>query len=131
MLNMTTTYANRGDTNENVYERMERHVGAGKIRKLSVFHGERRRNMMATLIVNRDTEAAASATFDPDTLKPHWRGKTRVGHPRTCWYNVTMEEIWKQAKEQALIRSPEDFPDLGGDSHREAVIEAANRLLHA
>eukprot|EP00969_Alexandrium_andersonii_P254338 11240767-Alexandrium_andersonii.AAC.1 len=77
MLKRMTTYDNRGNANEKVYDLMEKHVGKGRLQKLSGMHTQRRKWMMSKLLTHRNREPGAAAAFDPDTLKADWRGERR------------------------------------------------------
>ena len=73
-------------------------AGSKPIIALSEFHRLSRIKYMTKLIYEGDMEPGTAVTFNPHTLIPLNHGKKRVGHPRLNWFQVTIQDVWKETK---------------------------------
>ena len=75
------------------------------ITTLTDYHKKQRVTYLQKLTAAGESEPGTSVTFDPDTLDEIHHGKKRTGHPRLNWYQVTLQDLWKELKT--------DHPDPG------------------
>ena len=84
MLKLETTYVNRGNTNEVVYE-MARERGSNRIVKLSECYENLKLTFFAKLVLAPETDPRRKVIFADTSLRPHDHWKKRVGRPRLNW----------------------------------------------
>ena len=99
--NTTTTYINRDITNEFVYAEANKALsttGRKNIQRMTQFHMQRRKILLAKLITQAGEEPGARATLQDEILAPHDYGKRRVGRPRTNWVKQTLADFWHEAR---------------------------------
>ena len=86
MLKMKTTYIDRENTNEKVYqEANKRCKGECDIIPLSEQYRNAKIKSFAKLLNLTGGDLRAEICFKPGTLKPHDYGKKRVGRSRNNW----------------------------------------------
>ena len=98
ILNMTTTYIDRANTNEEVFRRANEAIGSAQnrhIRPLSEVLQEKRKKLLGHIIRRSRDHPQHQVTFATRTLIPRTTEKRRVGRPRAAWTYETMKDSWK------------------------------------
>ena len=98
ILNMSTTYIDRANTNEEVFRRANAAISEGHhkyIRPLSEVLKEKRRKLLGHIIRRPHDHPQHQATFATRTLIPRTTERRRVGRPRAAWTYETMKDSWK------------------------------------
>jgi hypothetical protein len=117
ILKLPTTFINREYTNAFVYSeanRASRRTGTNPIITMTEFHKQRRKIMLAKLIIAAGQEPCARVTLQDSLIAPHDYGKRRVGRPRVNWVRRTLEDFWDEACQlppatrQGTVYDPED-----------------------
>ena len=65
---------------------------------LTEYRKKTRIEYLNRLITMGDQEPGTSVTFDLITLNEIDHGKKRVEHPRLNWHQVTLQDLWSEAK---------------------------------
>ena len=97
---------------------------------LTAYHKRSRILYLANLIHKGDSEPGTSATFDPQTLAAIDHGKKRIGKPRLNWYQVTMQDLWKEVQRDhpdTSVRFASSL-DIEKPEHVNAVKQYAQKL---
>ena len=105
ILKLPTTYINREMTNLFVVSEANKELakcGGKPIQKLSEFHKQRRKILLAKLITLSQTgeDPCARATLEDNLIAPHDYGKKRVGRPRLNWVKTTISDLWEEVKQE-------------------------------
>jgi hypothetical protein len=103
ILKLPTTFVNREATNSFVYTEANKHnarLGGKPIEKMSDFHKQRRKILLAKLITLSQSvnEPSARATLQDNLIAPHDYGTKRVGRPRLNWVKTTISDFWDEVK---------------------------------
>jgi hypothetical protein len=122
ILHIQTTFVNKENTNQRVYEMAE--AAAGKpLTKLSEKYKHKAIKYMGHLIREADTEPTKQVTFYGSTLLPHYWGQTRrVGGPKQQWIEETIKACFSITL-QHLGRPPENYTATVGQQRW--IIQAA------
>ena len=130
-----TTYIDRQFSNDNVRLQINNHLKAANkktMETLTAYHKRSRILYLANLIHKGDSEPGTSATFDTQTLAAIDHGKKRIGKPRLNWYQVTMQDMWKEVQRDhpdATVRFASTL-DIEKPAHVNAVKQHAQKLMH-
>ena len=109
ILKMQTTYINRENTNDLVFQRaneamqMERgrtQRGDNKIIRISDYYEERRRKLIIELINASPDNPIAEICIDKLTLQLKSYANRRVGRPRLNWWHIGLANYWDYLKTQ-------------------------------
>ena len=126
ILRMDTTYVNRSNSNDKVFETANRECPQGKlIERFSETYRRRKLLLYQSIVKLRPRDPMKGVVLDPETLRPRTYERKRVGRPRLNWAAETSREYW------AAIRTvlPEHFRgrELNFDNpqHAQAIREAA------
>ena len=103
IMKMKTTYVNRANTNERVYDRasaaLNEHSTGDKgeriITPLRETYQTRKLRLLEQIISLPDKDPVKNITMDPKTLKPIDHGARRVGRPKSNWTENAMVDYWK------------------------------------
>ena len=101
ILKLPTTYIHKEFSNIVVRDQINKQLAEAKAKPmepLSMFHRKSRITYLCKLIYAGTDEPGTAVTFDPITYLPLDHGKKRVGQPRKNWYNVTLNDLWVEAK---------------------------------
>ena len=128
ILRMETTFVNRANTNERVFERANAacrvDATARKIRPFSDVYREWKIRLYEQILQLDPEDPVRGATLNEDTLTDKRFERSRVGRPRLKWAAETQRDFWKSTSSQ---RSPElrnvDC-DATIQSHRIALLQA-------
>ena len=130
MLKMKTTFVDRANTNERVFQRAnEMCKGECEITPLSEQYQNSKIKSYAKLLCLDSGDPRAEVVFRPGTLLPHDYGKKRVGRSRKNWIVETTELFWKR---EVITKNPvyaHTKLDLNNLTHLELIQEAAHRIV--
>ena len=130
ILKLPTTYINRTYTNDYVRTKINEKLKETKhkpIETLTSYHKRTRIEHMKKLIRNRFSEPGAAVTFNTITLAELPHGKKRIGRPRLNWYQVTIQDLWNEARKQNEIIKHTAVFNPYNIIHRDALITFAEQ----
>ena len=129
ILRLQTTYVNRDNKNEFVFEKADRLSGMRNV-KLSKYYLDSKLRLFANLVLEDPQDPKVVVTFKPNTVSPYDYGKRRVGRPRQNWIHTTTDMFWKEVvqKRNAGFK----FVTLNPErcTHVEAIRTTAKQYLH-
>eukprot|EP00969_Alexandrium_andersonii_P112701 4980485-Alexandrium_andersonii.AAC.1 len=125
ILRVPTTYCDKTYTNAYLHRKLQEALtkeGKGNFELLTEFHKRRRKTLMAKIMLLGSDEPGASATWDVVTWREHDRGRRRVGHPRSNWTAVTLEDFWDEARTRFGDPSLGARVNVNDPRHREVMM---------
>ena len=135
ILKMETTFVNKENTNEAVYQRANDAVRSDSphtvyipIQKMSTDYDKARLKLFAKLCLAPETDPRVSVTFESG-VKPHDYGKKRVGRPRLNWIKETTTLFWNQV---VKTKNPSLWLgdlDLDNTTHIQLILGAAEEVV--
>ena len=136
ILNMATTYIDRANTNEKVFEQIHKAANPNNrhlrqtyktIRKFSTIYMKRKLLLAQQILNLPDQDPMKEATLETSTLKQIDLGKKCTGRPTTQWVDTAMKQVWDRSKHTFL--SPYNAQQFDPDKppHRKLIKEAAQR----
>ena len=100
ILKITTTYVNRANTNEYVFEKANQELRnedhANAIIKFSESYLKRKLLLFQKIVALPNSDPLRQTTFIPDSIKPVIYGTRRVGRPKIRWAIDAAELYWKK-----------------------------------
>ena len=134
ILKMETTFVNRENSNDAVYDRANNAISDDSgfitqpIRKLSTEYERAKLVAFAKLILAPSNDPKATVTFEAG-LVPHNYGKKRIGRPRLNWVKETTALFWdKVVKTQNPSLGLGCF-DISNAEHNALIYRGATELL--
>ena len=123
MLKISTTYVNRMNTNEHVFNKINTLIEeeSTKKRKRVVSFVDAYRKLKwkrAVRIINQENTSIHKVSFENNKLRKWTHNKRRVGRPRANWTEETIKEIW-----DILKRNHERFKYKEFDDENEEIKE--------
>lgn len=121
IMNLTTTFINRENTNEKVYKLAEALSGK-PIMKLSTKYNIRRSKLLGHIIRADEEDPLKIVSLEND--RPWLPEKRRIGLPRQDWFEETYNFTWKH-----ILKRPEPTVKWAKDSNSAAIhiIQEVNR----
>ena len=101
ILNRPTAYYDRTYSNNKLLEEASCCLdpsGHRKVKLLSDFHADTRKQLLAKLVALGDAEPGFQIIFQSGTFLPHSYGGRRVGRPRLNWLEQTIGDLWEETK---------------------------------
>ena len=95
-MKMQTTYIDRQDTNQRVYQRASEiayPLGNGSIEPFATTLDERRVKLAGHILRSPNNDPLRQVTYEPDNAEPVEIGKRRIGRPRQQWTYRSKELI--------------------------------------
>ena len=87
-MRMQTTYTDRQNTNQRVYQRASEiayPLGNGSIEPFTTTLDERRIKLAGHILRSPNNDPLRQVTYEPDNAEPVEIGKRRIGRPREKW----------------------------------------------
>jgi hypothetical protein len=126
ILRMDTTYVNRSNSNDKVFEAANRACPQGKpIQRFSETYRRRKLLLYQSIVKLHPRDPMKGVVMDPETLRPRTYEHKRVGRPRLNWAAETSREYW--AAIQTFLPQHLKGRGLNFDNprHAQAIREAA------
>ena len=130
IFNILITYIDIQFSNYFVKLQINKHFKVARkkaMETLTEYHKRTQRHYLAEQIQAGDTEPGTSVTLDPDTLEEIDHGVKRVGRPRLNWYQVTLQDLWKELTQDHPNNSIRFASNL--DTSKPAHVTARGILL--
>ena len=125
ILRMQTTYVNRANTTQVVYEQAAQVCGYNAVVKLSEYYKQSKLRLFAKILQDGPEDPRMVVTFEPGTLHQHDHGKRRVGRPKQNWVISTTQEFWQKVVKEHDDRLRHTEFDPTKREHIEAMLEGA------
>ena len=129
ILKMTTTYVDRNNDNQTVFEKANRAIeteGSNmEIKPYSKVYKERKINLYNGLLNRPQEDPLKQITFSQDSLQPVGLGRKRVGRPRLSWTAETAKDIWEALRNDLPHNLKRAEPDLKKKSHQNLITQQA------
>ena len=99
ILGMSTTFINRGNTNDKVYAEATK-IAFNKegdnrtIRRFSEFHNTRKANLLGHILRADNEDPLRQVSFQPNTAYRVDYGKKRIGKPKQNWLHQTKKYVY-------------------------------------
>ena len=132
ILRLHTTYIQRQNTNEYVYQRANEIVNGAidgptrKIKPLTEILEERKLRLLGHVLRRDRQHPLHQTTFSTTSAVPRETNYRRVGRPRQFWTTNNMEKAWEIIKREDTLQ-PQLFFDKSNRAMRERIIEQAQQ----
>jgi len=103
ILKLETTFVNRKNANQKLFEEAVNHLKKNRIAPLAEVYDSRRIDLFIKL-VKAPTDNLLRTVTMMDNLAPHDYGKLRVGRPRVNWLKDTADLFFQQLKKTKLLQ---------------------------
>ena len=126
---MDTTYVNRANTNDRVFQVANDRVAATgqkkKVDPFSVYYARQKLLWFQDLLSVEAEDPVRNSTMDANTLQARQLAVRRVGRPRLKWLAETTKEYWEATTPHrpAHLRRTAFVVDTA--PHRQALIQTA------
>ena len=130
ILKLHTTFINRANTNEFVFQKANEAVGSTsvgpnrKIKPLTEILASKRLKLLGHVLRRERRHPLHQATFASNRAMPRTPNIRRVGRPRKCWTLENMARAWDILRTQDAHHAQIPF-DRNNQQIRDKLIEAA------
>lgn len=132
ILRLHTTYIQRRNTNEYVYQRANEIVNGAidgptrKIKPLTEILEERKLRLLGHVLRRERQHPLHQTTCSTTSAVPRETNYRRVGRPRQFWTTNNMEKAWEIIKREDTLQ-PQLLFDKSNRAMRERIIEQAQQ----
>ena len=125
ILRIQTTYVDRANTNEHVFDTANRAInenrGRGRTPKyiipISEYYESQRRKFIIEIITTENEDPITSICIDKETLKLNSYNSRRVGRPRNNWWTQAIANYWNYLRQTGYISIMEEDFNWTNEQH--------------